>query len=135
MQAEGNDKKSYAWSYDEKTSKMNCCESKTSSCNVSKLWEVVSITEFHDVELQEATREINGILDGLQRANRDPSRDLHLVQIEERHLLAWVHSDLVGPDSGSDKVAKMLRLKSAAPPKGTTRRTSRGRRPRKGGAA
>jgi hypothetical protein len=127
MQAEGGDKKTYAWSYDEKAKKMSCCENKTSSCNVSSLWEVTSITEFHDAELQQATIEINGILDGLQRANRDPSRDLHMVEIEGRHLLAWAHSDLVGPDSGDARIAKMLRLKDGT--------SGKSRKPRSGGGA
>jgi hypothetical protein len=122
MQAEGDDKKTYAWSYDDKSKKINCCESTKSSCTVSKLWEVVSLTEFHDAEIQQATKEINGIVEELRRTNRDSSRELHLIQIEDRHLLAWVHSDLVGAHSGDAKVTRMLRLKDEAPMKAPTRR-------------
>jgi hypothetical protein len=131
MQAEGDDKKTYAWSY--KDGKMNCCESKTSTCNLTKLWEVAGLSTMHDAELQKATKEINAILDGVRQTNRDSSRDLHFVQIEDRHLLAWVHSDLVGPLNDDQVISKMLRLKT-----GSTRRAP-ARKPiprrRKGGAA
>lgn len=99
--------KTYAWSFD--NGKMNCCESTSNTCNVAKLWEGVT-SPFHDAELRQATREINAILEDLERSNRDAARKLHLVQIHDRHLLAWVHSDLVSSGSDRATVTKMLRL-------------------------
>lgn len=101
--------KKYSWSW--KKGKMNCCISEKSSCNVAKLWDVSALTPFHDVELQQATREINAILASAGKTNRTPGRELRFVQIEDRHLLAWVHDDLVSPNNDRRVVRKMLKLK------------------------
>lgn len=132
MQAEGEDKKKYSWSV--KDGKMNCCESETSTCNLSKLWEVATVTAFHDAELEQATKEINAIIENIRGTNRDSSRDLHFVQIEDRHLLAWAHSDLVGPLNRDQTIRKMLRLKIENTGGSPTRQAS-ARQTRKGGAA
>ena len=109
MQAK-EDIKKYAWSY--KDGMMTCCTSETSSCNVSKLWEVTGLTTFHDAALQHATKEINGILDGVRRRNRDRTRELGLVQVGDRHLLVWATERLVGPHSDDRTLRKTLRLKA-----------------------
>jgi hypothetical protein len=127
----GTKEKKYSWSY--KDGKMNCCESETSTCNVSKLWEVAALSTMHDAALQKATKEINALLDGVRRTNRDSSRELHFVQIEDRHLLAWVHSDLVGPLNDDRVITKMLRLKTNSAKPATPRKTAPARR--KGRAA
>lgn len=101
--------KKYSWSY--KDGKMNCCASEKSTCNVSKLWEVSAVAPFHDAELARATKEINAILTTARRSNRTPGRELSFVQIEGRHLLAWVHDDLVSPNNDQRVVRKMLKLK------------------------
>lgn len=108
--------KTYAWSYDK--GKINCCESKQNTCNVAKLWDGAA-SAFHDAELKQATKEINAIMEQLERGNRDKSRELRFVQIHDRHLLAWVHSDLVSSGTDQSRVAKMLRL-----PKGRTKAPS-----------
>jgi hypothetical protein len=110
----GTKEKKYSWSF--KDGKMNCCESETSTCNVSKLWEVGGLSAFHDAELQAATREINAILDGVRKTNREAGRELHFVQVEDRHLLAWVRSDLIGSHNDPQIVAKLLKLKPARRP-------------------
>ena len=122
-------KKTYKWSFD--NGKMNCCESDSNTCNVSKLWEGET-SPFHDAELQQATKEINAMLDEARRTNRDPSRELHFVQVDDRHLLAWVYSDLVGSRGDPATIAKMLRLKKERPSRPTGR--SPGRHPRGGQA-
>jgi hypothetical protein len=124
------DTKKYSWSF--KDGKMTCCTSETSTCNVSKLWEVTGLTQFHDAELRQATKQIKALLDGVKRSNRDSSRDLHFVQIEGRHLLVWAHDELVGPHDDDQTISKMLRLKDEARPRRTT---SRRRQAKAGGAA
>lgn len=101
--------KKYSWSY--KNGKMNCCTSEKSTCNVSKLWEVSARSPFHDAKLARATKEINAILASARKANRAPDRELRFLQIEGRHLLAWVHDDLVSPNNDQQIVRKMLKLK------------------------
>lgn len=114
--------KTYAWSFD--NGKMNCCESTSNTCNVAKLWEGAA-SAFHDAEIQQATKEINAILAELDRSNRDKARELRLVQIHDRHLLAWVHSDLVSSGTDQAIVAKALRLPKG-PAKPTSPRQSKG---------
>jgi len=101
--------KKYSWSW--KNGKMNCCASEKSTCNVAKLWEVNALSQFHSAEIQQATKEINAILAAARRTNRTPGRELSFVQIEGRHLLAWVHDDLVSPNNDPRVVRKMLKLK------------------------
>ena len=102
------EKKKYKWTAS--GGKVNCCTSETSSCTVSKLWEPLQLTSHHDAQLQQATREINEILDGVKKRNRYPARELCFIQIRDRHFLVWSHHDLVGPDDDDETVRKMLRL-------------------------
>ena len=81
---------------------------------------------FHDAEIQQATKEINAIIEEVERGNRDKARELRLVQIHDRHLLAWVYSDLVSSGTDQATVAKMLRLPKA-PAKAASPRQSKGR--------
>jgi hypothetical protein len=131
MQNADDDKKKYSWSY--KNGKMNCCTSTTSTCNVSKLWGLAGVTEFHDVRLQRATKEINAILDGLRKRNRDPDRDLNFVQIRGRHLLAWIAKGVVGPDDEEVAVRKALRLKDETSRRNPSKRTAATQQRRPGG--
>lgn len=109
MQATDDTKKKHSWSW--KDGKMNCCTSETSTCNVSKLWEVGGAAQFHDATLQRATKEINAILDGVRKRNRDHGRDLNFVQVGDRHLLAWIAKGIVGPDDDEAVVRKALKVK------------------------
>jgi hypothetical protein len=103
------DQKTYSWSFS--GGKINCCASKTSTCTVSKLWEVAAPTAFHDTELQQATEEINQILEGIKRRDKDQTRELSLIQIKDRHFLVWATPGIVGPDDDDSTIRRMLRLK------------------------
>src|SRR5256885_362822 len=103
------DSKKYSWSF--KDGKMNCCTSETSTCNVSKLWEVTGLTQFHDAQLQHATKKINAILDRLEKGNRDKSRYLSFVQHRNRLLLIWAGYGRIGPDDDSKTIRKALKLR------------------------
>jgi hypothetical protein len=104
------DQNTYSWSVS--GGKINCCTSKDSTCTVSNLWEVTELTAFHDAELQQATKETNGILEDLKKTNKDPKRDLSFIQIKDRHFLVWTYPGLVGPDDDETTTRKMLRLKA-----------------------
>jgi len=103
------DKKTYSWT--SSGGKINCCTSKTSTCTVSKLWEVAELTTFHDDELQQATKEINGILADIKKGNKDETRNLSFIQIQDRHFLVWTTPGVVGPEDDDNIIGKMLRLK------------------------
>ena len=101
--------KKYSWSHSK--GRIYCCASEKSTCNVAKLWEVSATSPFHDSDLRRATSEISAIVAAAGKTNRDPGRELRLIQIEGRHLLAWVHDDLVSPNNDPRLVRKMLKLK------------------------
>lgn len=110
MQAETTDAKKYSWS--SKDGRIYCCTSETSNCTVSKLWEVAQLTSFHDAKLQEATKEINAILDRVRKGRAEEKRELCLIQIQDRHFLVWSEEGLVGPHDEHETVRKTLRLKA-----------------------
>ena len=110
MLSDSTKPKKYSWS--SLFGRVYCCVSETSTCTVSKLWEVAQLTSFHDAKLQKATKEINAILDGVRKGRRDEKRELCLIQIQDRHLLVWSEEGLVGPHDDDKTVRKMLRLKA-----------------------
>jgi len=101
--------KTYAWTF--KNKKVNCYASETSSCKVSKLWEVTTLSAFHDADLARATKQINGILSEVQRGNKDRERELSFIQVQNRHFLAWT-SGVVGPGDDDTTIQKTLKLKT-----------------------
>jgi len=72
---------------------------------------VAELTTFHDAELQQATKEINEIVEGIKKSNKDRNRDLSFIQVKDRHFLVWTHPGLVGPEDDDTTIRKMLRLK------------------------
>ena len=106
-----DDKKTYTWSF--KDGKINCCESPTSNCTVTKLWEAAELTAFHDAELRQATNQINAILGEITKSNKDPKRELSFIQIKDRHFLVWTRPNIVGPHDDDRTIHKMLRLKAS----------------------
>jgi len=107
MKAQG---KSYSWSV--KGGKVHCCTSETSDCTVTEFWEVGELTAFHDAELQQVTKEINAILDGVKKGNKEPKRHASFIQVQDRHFLVWASHDIVGPSDDDKTIRKMLRLKT-----------------------
>ena len=105
-----HDEKKYSWST--KDGKVHCCTSETSTCTVSKFWELRDLTSFHDAQLQQATKEINAILEDLRKRNRDSERDLSFIQIRDRHFLVWAHHGLIGPADDHHTVRRKLRIKT-----------------------
>jgi hypothetical protein len=115
-----DDEKKYSWTYkpgwpasgSAVPGTMNCCESDTSTCHVTKLWEAAELTAFHDSELRQATSEINAILEEITNGNKDTQRELSFIQFKGRHFLVWTTPGIVGPDSDDQTIRKMLRLKA-----------------------
>ena len=103
-----DDNKTYTWT--SQGGRIVCCESPTSNCNVTKLWEAAELTAFHDAELQQATNEINAILGEITKANKDPKRELSFIQVKGRHFLTMPGA--VGPHSDNQTIRKMLKLKA-----------------------
>lgn len=103
----------YIWEQHE--DKIYCFRSTNSRCVVFNLAEA-GRSEFHNVELQTATRQINGILNRVNKANPDLTRDLALIDVKGRLMLVWTHQrELVGGEDDDRKVAKAFRLKGTWP--------------------
>jgi hypothetical protein len=90
---------------------IECYRSPLATQTVTRLWESTELTDFHDAELANATREINAIFGGLEKKNKDPKRKLSLIEFENRLLLVWAGYDAVGPDDDEKTVVKALKLK------------------------
>jgi hypothetical protein len=79
---------------------------------VVSLWEAEELTEFHDTELARATKEINAIVDRIQRSNKDPQRTLSLIEFQGRHLMVWANYGAVTPYDDDETIIKALKLKA-----------------------
>ena len=76
------------------------------------LWESEEATLFHDEVLKKASREINAILDKVNKDNKDKKRVLSLIEFQNRHMLVWAtYDDIVTPDDDEATVRKALKLK------------------------
>jgi len=113
LQQNGTSGKSkYAWRYI--GGKMNCYKSPKGTCVIGKppsLWEAEELTEFHDVTLAQATREINAVLKRLAAQKPDATNNLSLILFQNRHFLVWTTPGTIGPDDKDEDVARALRLK------------------------
>ena len=89
-----------------------CYKSPTAYQTVTNLWEVDELTELHDAELAQATKEINAILKGVEKSNKNPDRKLSFIQFQNRHFLVWANYGYVGPDDENKTISGALKLKS-----------------------
>jgi len=89
-----------------------CFTCANSTCNTARLLQDI-ISPIHDKELDEASKQINQILDSVRAYNQDPERELALLSIPEEQsdgtvlLLAWVNAG-VSVDSSVDEFKKVL---------------------------
>jgi hypothetical protein len=89
-----------------------CYHSPDSFQTITKLWETTERTGFHDAELAQATKEINGILSALEKRNRDSERKLSFIQFQNQHFLVWARYGAVGPHDDPTTLIKALKLKN-----------------------
>jgi hypothetical protein len=100
------------WIFDpwDKT-RIKCLKSTIRDCHVVGLWQG-DRSDFHDAELQNATEEINKILDRVERDNEDVSRHLCLIKFQSRLMLVWSHHGEVVSSHDADRdIAKALKIK------------------------
>ena len=75
---------------------VTCFSSKEDKCTVKARLLEADESHFHDAALQRATQEINDILDGIGGGNRDRSRHLSFIDVQNRLMLVWsLHSEAV----------------------------------------
>jgi hypothetical protein len=99
----------YSWTLD--PTGMICFASPDSYQTVTNLWESTELTDFHDAELAKATKEINAILGGIEKSNKDPGRKLSFIRFKNQRLLVWAGYGAVGPDDDHKTIVKALKLK------------------------
>jgi hypothetical protein len=90
---------------------MLCFVAPDSYQTLTKFWETTELSNFHDAELQQGTKEINEILSGLEKANQDPKRKLSLVRFHNRHFLVWARYGAIGQWDDEKTVVNALKLK------------------------
>lgn len=107
---------SRSWIIDPWTKKLKCYKHKNADCIVVGLWQPQR-SDIHDAELQNATKEINGILDRVERDNEDSSRHLCFIKFRSRWMLAWSqHEEVVTSSSPDTEIAKALNLRGSSRP-------------------
>ena len=79
---------------------------------VVNLWEAEELTEFHDADLARATKEINAIVERIEKNNKDPERKVSLIEFQGRHLMVWANYGAVTPYDDDDTIIKALKLKT-----------------------
>ncbi len=90
---------------------MHCCGAGT-GCNDAVLASAERLTDFHDSELEEATRRINAILDRIRKTNQQPERQLDFCWTPLGLFLAW-STHTIGSDDAEKDVRKALGLTPA----------------------
>jgi hypothetical protein len=100
----------YTWIYSPEYGVL-CYPYSKAEQTLTNLWEVGALTEFHDAELAKATKEINTILSGVEKRNKNPQRKLSFILFQNRHLLVWAGYGAVGPNDDEKTLAEALKLK------------------------
>ena len=88
------------------------CAKGTGHQTVVNLWEADELSTFHDAELASATKQINTIIEKIQKNNKDPKRTLSLIQFQNRHFLVWATYGAITPYDEDDTIIKALKLKT-----------------------
>jgi hypothetical protein len=104
--------KSTKYSWILSTDGVVCYKNPTAYQTLTNLWEAEELTEFHDAELAQATKEINAILSKIEKRNKDTERKLSFVQFQNRHFLVWANYGYVGPDDEEEEIVQTLKLKT-----------------------
>jgi hypothetical protein len=86
------------------------CHAGKGGQTVGKLHVAKTLSSFHDAELAQATREINQVLDRVERNNKDPKRELSFIEFQDQPFLVWATYDAVGPEDDDDVIARALGL-------------------------
>ena len=91
---------------------VTCFTSPAANCTVltEGLWEVETVSPFHDEALQSATKEINTILEEVQKSKPDKDLYLSFVAFQNRPFLVWTRADALTPDNDDTAVAEALGL-------------------------
>ena len=89
---------------------INCPQDKADNCFEGRLLETTRPTEFHDIELVRATKQINQILSRVRRNSRSNDNEISFINFQSRIMLVWsTHSSI--DNSDDTKVARVLHLK------------------------
>jgi len=90
---------------------MVCLASPHSYQTVTGLWEVTKLMACHDAELAHATKKINGVLNKLEKSNKDRKRKLSFIRFRNRPFLVWARYSAIGQFDEDKTVIKELNLK------------------------
>ncbi len=90
---------------------MLCLPDKESYQTLTNLWETTELTAFHDADLAQATKQINGILSRLEKSNKESERKLSFIRFRNRHFLVWARYGAFGPLDQDKTIIRELKLK------------------------
>ena len=106
--------KTYDYFVDPKKDVVTCFASNVSKCTVKARLLEGGRSDFHDAELQNATQEINEVLDRIERDNKDVSRHLGFIDFQNRFMLVWSrHGETVSSADTNGEIARALKIKGS----------------------
>ncbi len=100
----------YDWACNPKGTGIVCFTSHVNGQVYCELVGAEHLTECHPVELEQATKEINAILDTLRQKNHDPTRELAFIRTPDGPFIVWTRH-VVSFDDDEDVVYKALGIK------------------------
>jgi hypothetical protein len=105
-----NANKSKIYDYIQTNKGVSCFESKTDMCGIIPLVNATSLSDWHDEPLQQATYEINSILEKIAEANKDDSKCLSLLKTPKGLFLAWTKKAMTSLHNDQDELCRELRI-------------------------
>jgi hypothetical protein len=100
----------YQWVFDDHYKHVTCAKGPGAQ-TVNKLWEAEELTEFHDSELDRATKRINAIMDRIEKNNKDSERTLSLIEYQGRHFLVWATYGAITRYDDDETIIKAWKIK------------------------
>jgi len=80
-------------------------------CKVWQFAETKKLTSFHDGELARCTKQINSLLRSVEKNNKDPKRNLCILDTPNGPFLAWTEHGNIGPYDKPTDIEEAFGLK------------------------
>jgi hypothetical protein len=84
------------------------CYGKGKTCAIANIIEPARLTEFHDENLQQCTKELNAILNKYSSKSERPNKELRILSTPEGPFLSWVGTDTLSSEDDAKTILKGL---------------------------
>jgi hypothetical protein len=98
---------------------VNCFADPNGGQTLLPLWEVDTMSSFHDQTLASATKEINAILARCEASRASDDMVLSFIEFQDRLMLVWARYDVVSSYDEDEEIIKAFGLKVEPPTQST----------------